>query len=70
MGSRSRNTCRKLFKELKISPLQLQYILSLLLFVDNNKNQRKVNLRSTVLILHKTNLYQPSNLTTHQKGTN
>jgi hypothetical protein len=36
-GRRSRDSCRDLFMNLKIVPLQSQYILSLLLFVVNNK---------------------------------
>jgi hypothetical protein len=40
---RSRNSCRDLFKNLKILPLQSQYILSLLLFVVDNKNKFKLN---------------------------
>jgi hypothetical protein len=37
-GCKSRDSCRDLFKNLKILPLQSQYILSLLLFVVDNKN--------------------------------
>ena len=33
-----RETCRPLFKQLKILPLPSQYILSILIFVANNKN--------------------------------
>ena len=36
--SRSRDSCREIFKNLKILHLQSQYVLSLLLFVVNNKN--------------------------------
>jgi hypothetical protein len=38
-GCRGRDSCRDLFKKLKILPLQSQYILSLLLFVVDNKNK-------------------------------
>jgi hypothetical protein len=38
-GCRSRNSCRDLFNKLKILPIQSQYILSLLLFVVDNKNK-------------------------------
>jgi hypothetical protein len=38
-GCRSRDSCRDVFKKLKILPLQSQYILSLLLFVVYNKNK-------------------------------
>ena len=37
-GSRPRDSCRELFKHLRILPLQSQYILSLFLFIVNNKN--------------------------------
>ena len=37
-GSRPRDSCRKLFKHLRILPLQSQYVLSLLTFVVDNKN--------------------------------
>ena len=37
-GSRPRDSYRGLFRKLRILPLQSQYILSLLLFVLNNKN--------------------------------
>jgi hypothetical protein len=37
MGYGYRESCRKLFKELKILTLPSQYILSLLLFVLNNR---------------------------------
>jgi hypothetical protein len=42
-NSRSRDSCRELFKKLKILPLQLQYIFSLLLFVVKNREQFKFN---------------------------
>jgi hypothetical protein len=37
-GSRLRDSCRELFKHLRILPLQSHYVLSLLLFVVDNKN--------------------------------
>ena len=37
-GSRPRDSCRELFKHLRILPLQSHYILSLLIFVVDNKN--------------------------------
>jgi hypothetical protein len=37
--SRSRDSCRALFKNLKILPLQSQYVLWLLLFVVDNKSK-------------------------------
>jgi hypothetical protein len=42
-NSGSRNSCRDLFKELSILPLQSQYIFSLLMFVVNNKDFFKTN---------------------------
>jgi hypothetical protein len=41
-GCRRKHSCKGLFKNLKILPLQSQYI-SLLLFVGNDKNKFKVN---------------------------
>jgi hypothetical protein len=70
MNSSKNASCRQLFKELKILPVQSQYIFSILLFVIKNKNQflfnsqvHKINTRQT------SNLYLPSaNLTVYQKG--
>jgi len=42
-GYRSRDSCRDFFQNLKILPLQSQYVLSLLLFVVKNKNKFKLN---------------------------
>jgi hypothetical protein len=42
-GSRPRDSCRELFNHLRILPLQSQYILSLTLFIVNNKNNFHVN---------------------------
>lgn len=63
MGHRSRDSCRDLFKKLNIVPLQLQYILSLLPFMINNKDHYKVNSE-----IHSTNTRQISNL--HQSSSN
>jgi hypothetical protein len=68
--SRSRDTCRQLFKQLEILALQSQYIFSALLIVVKNKdlystNQeiRNINTRSNI------NLHLPvCNLTLFQKG--
>jgi hypothetical protein len=43
MNSRSRVSCRELFKKLKILPLPSQYIFSLLLFVIKNTDLFKSN---------------------------
>jgi len=42
-GSRPRDSCRELLKHLRILPLQSQYMLSLLLFIVDNKNLFHVN---------------------------
>jgi len=67
--SRSRDSCRQLFKRLDILPLQSEYILWLLLFVVKNKdlyttNQEihSINTRSNI------NLHPPvCNMTVFQK---
>jgi hypothetical protein len=38
MNARNRDSCRQLFKNLKILPLKSQYIFSLLLFVAENRD--------------------------------
>jgi len=69
-GSRPRDSCRELFKGLRILPLQSQYILSLLIFVVENKKLFYVyseihNINTT----QNFNLHQPqANLTLYQKG--
>jgi hypothetical protein len=70
MGYKSNHSCRELFVALGILPLYSQYISSLLLFLNKNKNQFQVNSE----IYHystrqKSHLHQPSaNLTKYQKG--
>jgi len=70
IGCRSTDSCRKLFINLKILPLQSQYIISLLLFMIRNKNQFLVNSE----IHHndtrqRAHFHQPSeNVTKYQKG--
>jgi len=70
MGSRPRDSCRELFKHLRILLLQSQYILSLLLFVVDNKNLFHVNSEiHSISTRQNSNLHQPqANLTLHQKG--
>jgi hypothetical protein len=46
MGQKSRDSCRDLFKELKMLPFISQYIFSLLLFIVNNKNYFITNLEN------------------------
>ena len=69
MGRQNRDSCRELFKELKIIPLKSQYILLLALFIFNkekfviNSDQRSIHTRSY------NNYYVlQANLTTYQKG--
>jgi hypothetical protein len=71
VGIRGRDSCREYFKKLKILQLPSQYILSLLLFVINNRDYFMVNSK-----IHnnntrtKSNLHPPvSNLSAYQKET-
>jgi hypothetical protein len=69
-GCGNRVSCRNLFKKLQILPLTSQYILSLLMFVVQNKfffstNNENHNLDT----IQRNNLYFPqANLTIYQKG--
>ena len=70
--SRSRDSCRQLFKGLEVLSLQSQYIFSVLLFVvknidlyTTNQEIHNINTRSNI------NLHPPvCNLTLFQKGAN
>ena len=70
MNSSRNASCRQLFKDLNILPVQSQYIYSILLFITKNKDQfptnsqvHKINTRQT------SDLYVPTaNLTLYQKG--
>jgi hypothetical protein len=70
MGCRSNQSCRELFVKLGILPLTFQYIFSLLLFLNKNKNLFTVN--STIYqyaTRQQSNFHQPSaNLSKYQKG--
>jgi hypothetical protein len=70
-GIRGRDSCREHFKKLKILPLQSQYILSILLFVVDNRDYFKVNSEiHNTNTRNKSNLHPPtSNLSVYQKGT-
>jgi len=70
MGARTRDSCREYFKKLNVLPLQLQYILSLVLFVTNNKNQFAANSEiHSIYTKNKSNFHQPpSILRIFQKG--
>jgi hypothetical protein len=69
-GSRLRDLCRELFKHLRILQLQSQYILSLLIFVVDNKNLFYLNSEiHSINTRQNFNLQQPqANLTLYQKG--
>jgi hypothetical protein len=71
-GCGNRASCRSLFKKFQILPLKFQYMLSLLIFVVQNKtlfflsNTENYNLDTRQ---KKDNLYLPqANLTIYQKG--
>jgi len=70
-GCGNRVSCRNLFKKLQILPLASQYILSLLMFVVQNKNFFLTHNENHKLdIRQRNNLYLPeANLTIYQKGT-
>jgi hypothetical protein len=70
MNSSRNASCRQLFKDLNILPIQSQYMYSIFLFVAKNKDQflsnsqvHKINTRQTF------DLYVPiANLTIYKKG--
>jgi hypothetical protein len=70
MNSSKNASCRQLFKDLNILPIQSQFIFSILLFVTRNKDHflsnsqvHKINTRQT------SDLYVPTaNLVIYQKG--
>ena len=68
--SKSRDSCRQLFKRLEILPLQSQYIFSVLLFVVKNKDLYTTNQEiHNITTSSNTNLHPPvCNLTVFQKG--
>jgi hypothetical protein len=60
MGHGNRESCRNLLKKLNILPLMSQYILSLLTFVSNNKEQYFRNSEIyNINIRHTSNLHLP-----------
>ena len=71
-GCGNRVSCRNLFKKLQILPLTSQYILSLMMFVVQNKNIFLTNNENHNLdTRQRNNLYIPqANLTIYQKGAN
>ena len=68
--TKSRDSCRQLFKRLEILPLQSQYIFSILLFVVKNKDLYTTNQEThNITTRSNTNLHPPvCNLTVFQKG--
>ena len=68
--SGSRDSCRQLFKQMEILPLQSQYILSTLLFVTKNKILFTTNQNiHTLNTRFNLDLHLPTcNLTLYQKG--
>jgi hypothetical protein len=68
--SSSRASCRQLFKQLEVLPLQSQYILSTLMFVAKNKNLFATNQDfHTFSTRYNSDLHLPTfNLTLYQKG--
>jgi hypothetical protein len=69
-GCRRRDSCRNLFKKLKILSLQSHYILSIILFGVNNKNEfRIISDVHHINTRQKNNFSQPSStLSLYQKG--
>jgi hypothetical protein len=70
MGFRIRDSHREYFKKLNVLPLQLLCVLSLVLFVIDNKNQFAANSDiHSINTKNKSNFLQPlSILTSFQKG--
>ena len=69
-GCGNRVSCRNLFKKLQILPLKSQYMLSLLMFVVQNKTLFLTNIENYNLdTTQRNNLYHPqANLIVYQKG--
>jgi len=67
----NRVSCRNLFKKLQILPLTSQYLLSLLMFVVQNKNLFSTNIENhNIDTRQRNNFYLPQeNLTIYQKGS-
>jgi hypothetical protein len=60
MGARTRDSCRQVFKILKLLAPQSQYILLLVIFVVNNTNQFNVNSDiHSINTRNNSNLFQP-----------
>jgi hypothetical protein len=70
MNARTRDSCRDLFKNLKILPMYSQYIYYIILFVVNNRDLYRSNYETHSLnTSYTTNLHLPiSQLTVFQNG--
>jgi hypothetical protein len=70
MWCSNRESCRNLFKELKILPLMSQYIICLLTFVTNNKEQYYADSEiHNTNTRHTSDIHLPSaHLNIYQKG--
>jgi hypothetical protein len=70
MNVGNRVSCPELFKKLNILPLHSQYILSLLLFVVNNKNEFRYNSDvHSINSRHRSDLFPPiTSLSKYHKG--
>jgi hypothetical protein len=69
MSARNRDSCRQLFKNLKILPLKSQYIFSFRLFVAKNRDLYESNSEiHNINTRLSSDLHTPTaNLTTFQK---
>jgi hypothetical protein len=67
---KKRESCRHLFRKLKILPLPSQYMLSLLLFVINNRNQCTIHSKIHRVYSRQFNNFHQSryNLSKYQEG--
>ena len=69
MRIRNRDSCTEYFRRLKISPLQSQYLLSLLLFVAGSVDYFRLNSDIHGFNTNKSNLHIPSSkLTDFERG--
>jgi hypothetical protein len=71
LGIRDRDYCGEYFRELKILPLESQYIYSFSLFVFSDKHNFKVNSKiHSINTRTESDLHHPlSHLSLYQKGT-
>jgi hypothetical protein len=70
MNANKKASCRQLFRDLNILPVQSQYVLSILIFIAQNRDQFLSNAQVHEVNTRQTNdLYMPmANLSTYQKG--